>query len=173
MSDHRDEPHEERLADDQEINGDLGKRSRTLSRKGLQYAVEEKRRQTITIHKRLRGVIKSIEEADSIADSVLNNLVTTAEEFNWFPLLLQWFNQCDPVFDRYHVERSGTTYKDQSMTEFKTNTYGSETCNCRVQRFFLSRQDHDRGFAAHNHSFATKKKPSGTQGTFKDEANEN
>ena len=25
--------------------------------------------------------------------------------------------------------------------------------------FFLSRQDHDRGFAAHNRSFATKKKP--------------
>ena len=30
--------------------------------------------------------------------------------------------------------------------------------------FFLSRVDHDRGFAAHNRSFATKKKPSGTQG---------
>ena len=31
--------------------------------------------------------------------------------------------------------------------------------------FFLSRVDHDRGFAAHNRSFATKKKPSGTQGS--------
>ena len=36
MSDHGDEPYEERPADDQEVNGDLGKRSRTLSRKGLQ-----------------------------------------------------------------------------------------------------------------------------------------
>ena len=91
MGDHGDEPYEERPADDQKINGDLGKRSRTLSRKGLQHAVEEKRGQTITIHKRLRGVIRSVEEADSITDSVLNNLVTTAEEFNRFPLLLPCF----------------------------------------------------------------------------------
>ena len=35
MSDHGDEPYEERPADDQEINGDLGKRSKTLSRKGF------------------------------------------------------------------------------------------------------------------------------------------
>ena len=42
MSDHGDEPNEERPADDQEENGDIEKRSRTLSRKGLQYAAEKK-----------------------------------------------------------------------------------------------------------------------------------
>ena len=81
MSDHGDEPCEERPADDQEANGDLGKRSRTLSRKGLIYAAEEKRKQTIAINERLRGVIRSVERADSVTDSVLNNLATTAEEF--------------------------------------------------------------------------------------------
>ena len=81
MSDHGDQPCEERPADDQEANGDLGKRSRTLSRKGLIYAAEEKRRQTIAIHELLRRVIRSVERADSITDSVLNDLATTAEEF--------------------------------------------------------------------------------------------
>ena len=57
------------------------------------------------------------------------------------------------MFDRYHAERSGTAYKDQSTSEFKRKSHGSETCI-----FFLSRVDHDRGFAAHNRSFATKKK---------------
>lgn len=81
MSDHGDEPREERPSDDQEADGDLGKRSRTLSRKGLQYAAEQKHRQTIALHERLRRVIRSVEGADSITDSVLNDLTTTAEEF--------------------------------------------------------------------------------------------
>ena len=81
MSDHGDEPCEERLADDQEADGDLGKRSRTLSRKGLKYAAEQKRRQTIALHERLRRVIRSVEGADCITDSVLNDLATTAEGF--------------------------------------------------------------------------------------------
>jgi len=80
MSDHGDEPNAEIPSDDQGMNGDPGKRSRTLSRKGLQYAVEEKCRQTITIHKHLRAVIRSAKEADNdhITESVLSNLVTTA-----------------------------------------------------------------------------------------------
>ena len=61
MSDHGDEPNEERPADDQEVNGEIGKRSRTLSRKGLQYAVEKKREQTVTVHELLRKVIRSVE----------------------------------------------------------------------------------------------------------------
>ena len=77
MSDHGDEPNAERPPDDPE------KRSRTLSQKGLQYAVERKRRQTITTHKRLQEVIRSDEEADNshITESVVSNLVTTAEQF--------------------------------------------------------------------------------------------
>ena len=43
-----------------------------------------------------------------------------------------------------------------------SQSHGSEVCNCCVQRvFFLSRQDHE---IAACRSFATKKKPSGTQG---------
>ena len=82
MNDHGDELNGGRSADDQEVNGDLGKRSRTVSRRGLQYAVEEKRRQTITIHERLRGVIRSIEGTDNshTTDSVLSDLVTTAAQ---------------------------------------------------------------------------------------------
>ena len=62
MNDHGDKTNEGRSADDQfqEVTSDPGKRSRTLSRKGLQYAIEEKRRQTNTIHERLRGVIRSM-----------------------------------------------------------------------------------------------------------------
>ena len=81
MSDHGDKPNEERLADDQEENRDVGKRLRTFSQKGLQCAAEKKHKQTITIHKRPRKVIISVERADSISDSVFNNLVATAEEF--------------------------------------------------------------------------------------------
>lgn len=85
MNDHGDKTNEGRSADDQfqEVTNDPGKRSRTLSRKGLQYAIEEKRRQTNTIHERLRGVIRSTEGANNsrISDSVLSDLVTTAEQF--------------------------------------------------------------------------------------------
>ena len=81
MNGHGDEPREERPPEDQEAGGDLGKRSRTLSRKGLQYAAEQKLRQTIALHERLRRVIKSVEGADSITDCALNDLATTAEEF--------------------------------------------------------------------------------------------
>ena len=84
MNDHGDKTNEGRSADDQfqEVTSDPEKRSRTLSRKGLQYAIEEKRRQTNTIHERLRGVIRSIEGANNsrISDSVLSDLVTTAEQ---------------------------------------------------------------------------------------------
>ena len=61
---------------------------------------------------------------------------------------LQWFIQWNPVLDHYHAERLGTKYKDQSTTEIETSSHGSEVCNCRVQRdfFFLSWQDHDRGY---------------------------
>ena len=80
MNDHADELNGGRSVDDQEVNGDLGKRSRTVSGRILQYAIEEKRRQTITIHERLRGVIRSIEGTDNthITDSVLSDLATTA-----------------------------------------------------------------------------------------------
>ena len=49
----------------------------------MQYAIEEKCRQTNTIHERLRGVIRSTEGANNsrISDSVLSDLVTTAEQF--------------------------------------------------------------------------------------------
>ena len=166
MSDHGDEPYEARPADDQEINGDLGKRSRTLSRKGLQYAVEEKRGQTITIHKRLRGVIRSVEEADSITDSVLNNLVTTAEEFlkpvSIAPAVfcsgLTNEIQCLIVITRKYLALRTKTNKRPSSKQIRMEVRLVEGF------FFLSRQDHNRGFAALNRSFATKKKPSGTQG---------
>ena len=81
MNGHGDEPREERPSEDQEADGDLGKRSRTLSRKGLQYAAEQKLRQTIALHERLRRVIRSVEGADSITDCALEDLATTAEEF--------------------------------------------------------------------------------------------
>ena len=81
MNGHGDEPREERPAEDQEVDGDLGKRLRTLSRKGLQYAAEQKLRQTIALHERLRRVIRSVEGADSITDCALSDLATTAEEF--------------------------------------------------------------------------------------------
>ena len=41
-----------------------------------------------------------------------------------------------------------------------SKSHGSEVCNCRVQRVFFSL------LAGYNRSFATKKKPSGTQGNF-------
>ena len=81
MNGHGNEPREERPPEDQEAGGDLEKRSRTLSRKGLQYAAEQKLRQTIALHERLRRVIRSVEGADSITDCALNDLATTAEEF--------------------------------------------------------------------------------------------
>ena len=102
MSDHGDEPNEELPADDQEENGDIGKRSRTLSRKGLQYATEKKHEQLITVHERLRKVIRSVERADSISDSVLNNLVATAEEFKAVLQELQSLYEQDKYNDIEH-----------------------------------------------------------------------
>ena len=47
------------------------------------------------------------------------------------------FNQWEFISDHYHLERSGTKNKNQSATEFKICTDGSEVCNWRDQRFFF------------------------------------
>ena len=48
------------------------------------------------------------------------------------------FNQWEFISDHYHSERSGAKNKNQSATEFKICTCGSEVCNWRDQRFFFS-----------------------------------
>ncbi|KAK2552271.1 hypothetical protein P5673_026804 [Acropora cervicornis] len=62
---------------------DLGTRSRTLSRKGLQNAVEQKRHEVDILHGKLQGVIRSAEGLDHshCFDNVLSELVTLAENF--------------------------------------------------------------------------------------------
>ena len=72
--------------------------------------------------------------------------------------------------DHYYLERTGPKYENQSTTEFKFCTHGSEVRTGRDQRVFFFRSFvHDRGFAAHcRHKTKQKlnKKPSGTQGIF-------
>ena len=70
-----------------------------MSPKGLQYAAEQKRRQTIALHERLRKVIRSVEGADSITNSVLNDLATTREEFK--AVLQELLNLYE--LDKYNV----------------------------------------------------------------------
>ena len=51
---------------------------------------------------------------------------------------LQWFNQRDPVLERYQAERSGTTYKDQSTTEFRTTSMEVRLVTAASRGFFFS-----------------------------------
>jgi len=62
---------------------DLGTRSRTLSRKGLQNAVEQKQHEVDILHGKLQGVIRSAEGLDHshCFDNVLSELVPLAENF--------------------------------------------------------------------------------------------
>ena len=61
----------------------LGTRSRTLSRKGLQNAVEQRRHEADILHGTLQGVIRSAEGLDDshCFDNVLSELVTLADKF--------------------------------------------------------------------------------------------
>ncbi|KAJ7386139.1 hypothetical protein OS493_012483 [Desmophyllum pertusum] len=91
MNDHGDEPNGGRSADDQ-----------------------EKRRQTITIHGRLREVIRSVEEADNgrITDSVLSDLVTTAEQFKAILQELQSLYE----EDKYNDVEDKASLADEELT---------------------------------------------------------
>ena len=62
---------------------DLSTRSRTLSRKGLQNAVEQRRHEADILHGKLQGVIRSAEGSDDshCFDNVLSEIVTLAEKF--------------------------------------------------------------------------------------------
>ena len=114
MNDHGDKPSGEGAADDQEALSDLGKRSRILSRKGLQYAIEQKREQTNTIHEWLRGVIRTVEGRDNsrVTDSVLSELVTTAEQFKAILQELQSLYEQD----KHDEFKDGASLADEQLT---------------------------------------------------------
>ena len=62
---------------------------------------------------------------------------------------------------RYHSERTGTDYEDQSATVFIIPNHGSEVLNGRDQRVFFF----PRSGSVSYRSRQRKNKPSGTQGT--------
>ena len=64
------------------------------------------------------------------------------------------------MLDRYHSERTGTDYENQSATVFIIPNHGSEVLNRRDQRVFFFR----RSGSVYYRSRQRKKKPSGTQG---------
>ena len=69
------------------------------------------------------------------------------------------------MLDHYYSERTGPKYENQSTTEFKFCTHGSEVRTGRDQRVFFRSFVHDHGFAAHCRHKTKTKKPSGTQGS--------
>ena len=65
------------------------------------------------------------------------------------------------MLDRYHSEKTGTNYENQSATVFIIPNHGSEVLNRRDQRvFFFS----SKWLGIFYRSRQRKKKPSGTQG---------
>ncbi|KAJ7386290.1 hypothetical protein OS493_010696 [Desmophyllum pertusum] len=73
----------EATLDPELVNRDRDKRTRTLSRKALENAVDKKRRETNAIHKMLKEVMRSAEEPNegSDFDQALRNLVSVSEKF--------------------------------------------------------------------------------------------
>ena len=64
------------------------------------------------------------------------------------------------MLDRYHSERTGTNYENQSATVFIIPNHGSEVLNRSDQRVFFF----PRSGSVSYRSRQRKKKPSGTQG---------
>ena len=88
---------------------DLGTRSRTLSRKGLQNAVEQKQHKVDILHGKLQRVIRSFEGLDDshCFDNILSELVILAEKFRVTLQELQSLYEQDK-FEVYKGETSVT-----------------------------------------------------------------
>ena len=73
----------ETTIDPELVDIDSEKRTRFLSRKALENAVDEKRRETNAIHKMLKEVMRSAEEPNegSDFDQALRDLVGLSEKF--------------------------------------------------------------------------------------------
>ena len=109
MSESGEKPCAEGIEDRTEQVTDLGTRSRALSRKGLQNAVEQKRHEVDILHGKLQRVIRSVEGFDDshCFDNVLSELVTLAEKFRVTLQELQSLYEQDK-FEVYKGETSVT-----------------------------------------------------------------
>ena len=109
MSESGEKARAEGIEDHTEQGTDLGTRSRTLSRKGLQNAVEQKRHEVHILHGKLQRVIRSVEGLDDshCFDNVLSELVTLAEKFRVTLQELQSLYEQDK-FEVYKGETSVT-----------------------------------------------------------------
>ena len=65
------------------------------------------------------------------------------------------------MLDRYHSEKTGTNYENQSATVFIIPNHGGEVLNRRDQRVFFFPRSGSVSFIDHAKG---KQKPSGTQG---------
>ena len=109
MSESGEKIRAEGIEDRTEQVTDLGTRSRTLSRKGLQNAVEQKQHEVDILHGKLQRVIRSFEGLDDSHsfDNVLSELVILAEKFRVTLQELQSLYEQDK-FEVYKGETSVT-----------------------------------------------------------------